>query len=124
MQAPNPSAGPSGARAKAIPTLRDSVVVSSSSAGLRQPPKRKIEITNDDQSLLNIEFDIDLGLLKRNIPPRELFEEDNEAWDWEQEFSKIAAEFSAQQSASSAKQSKKEVNKQVSSVPASAPIRL
>jgi len=116
MQAPNPSAG---VKSKAIPTLRDSVVVSSSSSGILQPTKRKIKIGDDAQSLLNIEFDIDLGLLKRNIPARQLFEEDTEEWDWEQEFSKIAAEFSAQTSKDNSKQPKKEIakNESISSLP-------
>jgi len=91
----------------------------SGSSGLLQPTKRKIKIGDDAQSLLNIEFDIDLGLLKRNIPARQLFEEDTEEWDWEQEFSKIAAEFSAQTSKDIPKQATKEIikNESISALP-------
>jgi hypothetical protein len=99
--------------------FKRSLLKNSGSSGILQPTKRKIKIGDDAQSLLNIEFDIDLGLLKRNIPARQLFEEDTEEWDWEQEFSKIAAEFSAQTSKDNSKQPKKEIakNESISSLP-------
>ena len=41
---------------------------------------------------LRIDFDVDLGLLMHLIPNRDDIDEDTVAWDWEQQFSQLAAE--------------------------------
>ena len=59
------------------------------------PPSREIQIRSDLKNTLEIDFDIDLGLLTRNIPAKELFTEENDVWDWEQEFSQLNADFTS-----------------------------
>lgn len=98
---------------QSIPTLNDSVVLASCKLLILNysqiwfiyillavpefftPPTREIQIRSDMKNILEIDFDIDLGLLTRNIPPKELFKEDNDVWDWEQEFSQLNADFTS-----------------------------
>ena len=59
-------------------------------------PPRPIKIHDEMKEVLEIEFDIDLGLLTRMIPSKELFNEIDDMWNWEEEFSKLSADFTTQ----------------------------
>merc|ERR1712142_334501 len=78
-----------------IPTLSDSVVLSTSVADYHPPPRREINIQSDMANTINVDFDFDLGLLTKNIPPKDLFNEETDIWDWEQEFSQLNAHFTS-----------------------------
>ena len=58
-----------------------------------KPAPRDIKIQSKLKNSLKIDFDIDLGLLMNSIPNRDDIDEDTVAWDWEQQFSQLAAEF-------------------------------
>ena len=58
-----------------------------------KPAPRDIKIQSKLKNSLKIDFDVDLGLLMNSIPNRDDIDEDTVAWDWEQQFSQLAAEF-------------------------------
>merc|ERR1712227_478111 len=74
-----------------IPTLSDSVVLASSVPEFFSPPARNYQVTSASSGNVEIDLDFDLGLLTKDIPPPELFREENDVWDWEQEFSKLSS---------------------------------
>ena len=53
-----------------------------------------MKIQSEVKDSLKIDFDIDLGLLMTTIPKKEDVDEDlTKAWDWDQQFSQLNAEF-------------------------------
>ena len=58
-----------------------------------KPAPRDIKIQSKLKNSLKLDFDVDLGLLMNSIPNRDDIDEDTVAWDWEQQFSQLAAEF-------------------------------
>ena len=53
-----------------------------------------MKIQSEVKDSLKIDFDIDLGLLMTSIPKKEDVDEDvTKAWDWDQQFSQLNAEF-------------------------------
>jgi len=80
----------------AIPTLGDSVAFTTSDEGqaAKEKPPRQVKIQSEVKDSLKIDFDIDLGLLMTTIPKKEDVDEDlTKAWDWDQQFSQLNAEF-------------------------------
>ena len=60
----------------------------------KEKPPRQVKIQSDVKDSLKIGFDIDLGLLLTSIPKKEDVDEDvTKAWDWDQQFSQLNAEF-------------------------------
>jgi len=60
----------------------------------KEKPPRQVKIQSEVKDSLKIDFDIDLGLLMTTIPKKEDVDEDlTKAWDWDQQFSQLNAEF-------------------------------
>ena len=60
----------------------------------KEKPPRQVKIQSEVKDSLKIDFDIDLGLLMTSIPKKEDVDEDvTKAWDWDQQFSQLNAEF-------------------------------
>ena len=60
----------------------------------KEKPPRQVKIQSEVKDSLKIDFDIDLGLLMTSIAKKEDVDEDvTKAWDWDQQFSQLNAEF-------------------------------